>query len=51
MGSEELELVNNSKLEAALKQLKNRRAPGEDQITSDMLKMAEKHSQSYLTNV
>lgn len=38
IGSEELEPIDGEELEAALRHLKNCKAPGEDQITSEMLK-------------
>ncbi|XP_071577202.1 craniofacial development protein 2-like [Temnothorax nylanderi] len=39
VGSEDLPAIDKSELEAALKQLRNNRAPGEDRITVEMLKV------------
>lgn len=39
VGSEDIPEVNRSELRKALKQMKNKKAPGEDRITAEMLKM------------
>jgi len=39
VGSEEVPEINIGELEIALHQMKNRKSPGEDQITSEMIKI------------
>ena len=39
VGSEEIPDITREEIRAALRQMKNRKSPGEDKITCEMLKM------------